>query len=218
MSVPVISNFEIGSKKGKRDDGLDEFKRVRMEKDLAELEKLISSHFVQREEDEKELNNLKTMINKRIATREEQLRIRQIKEKEREEARAAEARRQEEAAEAAAKAEEDRKKELMLAMSMNFGGYQARMEKMRKGKRAAQKEEKKKILAERRKPLNIDHLSGERLQEKVVEFYEWLQTLEASKYDLELQQVDLKLTIKGMRVRQNDLMKAKKGQKINLRK
>ena len=58
-SVPVISNFEIGSKKGKRDDGLDEFKRVRMEKDLAELEKLISSHFVQREEDEKELNNLK---------------------------------------------------------------------------------------------------------------------------------------------------------------
>ena len=89
---------------------------------------------------------------------------------------------------------------------------------MRKGKRAAQKEEKKKILAERRKPLNIDHLSGERLQEKVVEFYEWLQTLEASKYDLELQQVDLKLTIKGMRVRENDLMKAKKGQKINLRK
>ena len=92
------------------------------------------------------------------------------------------------------------------------------MEKMRKGKRAAQKEEKKKILSERRKPLNIDHLSGERLQEKVVEFYEWLQTLEASKYDLELQQVDLKLTIKGMRVRENDLMKAKKGQKINLRK
>ena len=59
MSVPVISNFEIGSKKGKRDDGLDDFKRARVEKDLAELEKLISSHFVQREIDEKELNNLK---------------------------------------------------------------------------------------------------------------------------------------------------------------
>jgi hypothetical protein len=59
MSVPVISNFEIGSKKGKRDNELDDFKRARVEKDLAELEKLISSHFVQREIDEKELNNLK---------------------------------------------------------------------------------------------------------------------------------------------------------------
>lgn len=37
MSVPIISNFEIGSKKGKRDDGLDDFKRARIEKDLAEL-------------------------------------------------------------------------------------------------------------------------------------------------------------------------------------
>ena len=55
MSVPVISNFEIGSKKGKRDNELDDFKRARVQKDLAELEKLISSHFVQREIDEKEL-------------------------------------------------------------------------------------------------------------------------------------------------------------------
>ena len=92
------------------------------------------------------------------------------------------------------------------------------MEKMRKGKRATQKEEKKKVLSERRKALNIDHLSGERLQEKVVEFYEWLETREASKYDLELRQSDLKSALKGMRVRENDLLKAKKGQKINLRK
>ena len=92
------------------------------------------------------------------------------------------------------------------------------MKKMQKGKRATQKEEKKKILSERRKPLNIDHLSGERLQEKVVELYEWLQTLEASKYDLELSFGELKSTLKGMRVRENDLVKAKKGQKINLRK
>lgn len=49
--------------------------------------------------------------------------------------------------------------------------------------RAAGKDLKKKILAERRKQLNVDHLSGEKLQEKAVELHKWMAQLEDQKYD-----------------------------------
>ena len=49
--------------------------------------------------------------------------------------------------------------------------------------RAAGKDLKKKILAERRKQLNVDHLSGEKLQEKAVELHKWMAQLEDEKYD-----------------------------------
>ena len=41
------------------------------------------------------------------------------------------------------------------------------------GKRALDRERKKKILTERRKPLNIDHLGREKLIEKAIEVHDW---------------------------------------------
>ena len=37
----------------------------------------------------------------------------------------------------------------------------------------ADKEKKKKILAERRKALNVDHMDGPKLQEKAQELWKW---------------------------------------------
>ena len=42
----------------------------------------------------------------------------------------------------------------------------------------ADREKKKKELAERRKPLNIDHLPGDKIQEKINEMYKYLCQLE----------------------------------------
>ena len=39
--------------------------------------------------------------------------------------------------------------------------------------RGGDKEKKKKVLAERRKQLNVDHLTGEKLQEKAIELHKW---------------------------------------------
>ena len=57
------------------------------------------------------------------------------------------------------------------------------MRKLKFFQRAAGKDLKKKILAERRKQLNVDHLSGEKLQEKAVELHKWMAQLEDEKYD-----------------------------------
>ena len=40
-------------------------------------------------------------------------------------------------------------------------------------KRAADKDKKKKILADRRKQLNVDHLAGDKLMEKAIELHKW---------------------------------------------
>merc|ERR1711879_662426 len=45
-------------------------------------------------------------------------------------------------------------------------------------RRQTDREKKRKILAERRKPLNIDHLGTEKLKEKATELHKWLATLE----------------------------------------
>ena len=59
----------------------------------------------------------------------------------------------------------------MEAMSMSMSCKSARKE--RKGKRAMDKEKKKKILSERRKILNVDHLQTDKLMEKIREIYDW---------------------------------------------
>ena len=43
----------------------------------------------------------------------------------------------------------------------------------RKGKRALDKERKKKVLTERRKVMNIDHLGREKLIDKLHEIHDW---------------------------------------------
>ena len=104
---------------------------------------------------------------------------------------------------AARKAEEElKKKEAMAALSTSFGGYKSQgnyfftnlslnltnifqffhqylwifQAKSRTNK--ADREKKKKELAERRKPLNIDHLPGDKIQEKINEMYKYLCQLE----------------------------------------
>merc|ERR1712212_766555 len=163
---------------------------------------MIETHFQIRKKDEEELQGLKDRIEKRKLVREQQMaeRIRKEEEEERKK-----------------KAEEEKKKDALAAMSMNFGGA-AQRQNNRKGKRAQDKDKKKKILADRRKQLNVDHLAGEKLQEKAIELPKWLSFLEEDKYDFEVKHDFLKQELKQHRQRVNDLMGAKAKGKINTRK
>merc|ERR1711953_1661452 len=158
---------------------------------------MIETHFQVRKKDEEELQGLKDRIEKRKLVREQQIAERAIREKKRQ--------------------EEEKKKNALAAMSINFGGA-AQRQNNRKGKRAQDKDKKKKILADRRKQLNVDHLSGEKLQEKAIELHKWLSFLEEDKYDFEVKHDFLKQELKQHRQRVNDLMGAKAKGKINTRK
>merc|ERR1712110_1071403 len=70
--------------------------------------------------------------------------------------------------------EEQRKKEAIAAMSSSGGNMNR--DRNRKNRKA---------LAERRKPLNVDHLTIERLREKAAAMHKWLAQLEEEKYDFE---------------------------------
>merc|ERR1712212_406476 len=171
---------------------------------------MIETHFQVRKKDEEELQGLKDRIEKRKLVREQQIAERAIREKKRQEEEKAERIRKK-------KEEEEKKKNALAAMSMNFGGA-AQRQNNRKGKRAQDKDKKKKILADRRKQLNVDHLAGEKLQEKAIELHKWLSFLEEDKYDLEVKHEFLKHELKQHRQRVNDLMGAKNKGKINTRK
>ena len=102
--------------------------------------------------------------------------------------------------------EEEKKKAAIANMSLHYGGYLARAEKNKPNKRQSDREKKKKFLADRRKPLNIDHLNSEKLQEKAQELWDWLFTLEEEKYDFE-QRIDRqKYDINQLRQRVNEYM------------
>uniref|UniRef100_A0A3P8TAD4 Troponin T2e, cardiac n=1 Tax=Amphiprion percula TaxID=161767 RepID=A0A3P8TAD4_AMPPE len=155
----------------------DDINRKRHEKDLSELQALIEAHFIQRKKDEEELIALVNRIEKRRAERAEQQRIRTEQEKERQ-ARLAERKEQEEARK---KQDEDAKKKKALTnMTQQYCGQDGK----RGAKKQTEREKKKKILAERRKPLNIDHLGEDKVKEKANELWQWLMTLEAEKFDL----------------------------------
>lgn len=84
----------------------------------------------------------------------------------------------------------------MAALSTSFGGYKSqgnhcppichrnlthffqRFFSAKSRTNKADREKKKKELAERRKPLNIDHLPGDKIQEKINEMYKYLCQLE----------------------------------------
>merc|ERR1712212_374466 len=216
--APAAVEFEIPKMaEPKIDPNLDDFTRMRLEKDLKELKRMIETHFQIRKKDEEELQGLKDRIEKRKLVREQQIAERAIREKKRQEEEKAERIRKEEEEERKKKAEEEKKKDALAAMSMNFGGA-AQRQNNRKGKRAQDKDKKKKILADRRKQLNVDHLSGEKLQEKAIELHKWLSFLEEDKYDFEVKHDFLKHELKQHRQRVNDLMGAKNKGKINTRK
>ncbi|KAK3544225.1 hypothetical protein QTP86_008318 [Hemibagrus guttatus] len=179
----------------------DDLHRKRVEKDYNELQSLIEAHFTNRQKEEDELVALKTRIERRRADRAEQQRIRTEKDRERQ-ARLAEerARREEEAAKL--RAEEDAKKKKLLA-NKGYGGYLQKVEP-KKGKKLTEREKKTKILMERRKPLNIDHLNQEKLADKARDLWQWLQQLHAEKFDLGEQLKRQKYDITVLRNRVND--------------
>merc|ERR1711990_716756 len=160
----------------------DAFVKKRLEKDLEDLKKMIALHFEQRKKDEEELEELKSRIDKRKQMREEQMRLRAEREKERQEYERAEKERKA-AEEAARKAEEEqKKKDAMAALSASFGGYKSQAQK-RTGK--GDREKKKKVLAERRKPLNIDHLDADKVRAKIDEMYKYLCEIESERIEAE---------------------------------
>merc|ERR1711955_106759 len=73
-------------------------------------------------------------------------------------------------------------------------------------KRKAEEDKKKQILAERRKPLNIDHLGIEKIREKVTEFWTDLYALEEEKYDMEQRITRQKYDINQLRQRVSEYM------------
>uniref|UniRef100_UPI0037E8BA12 troponin T2e, cardiac isoform X2 n=1 Tax=Semicossyphus pulcher TaxID=241346 RepID=UPI0037E8BA12 len=162
----------------------DDIHRKRQEKDLTELQSLIEAHFIQRKKDEEELIALVNRIDKRRAERADQQRVRAELEKERQ-TRVAEEKERKEQEEARKKQDEDAKKKKALTnMTHQYGGVQQRQDGKRGAKKQTEREKKKKILADRRKPLNIDHLSEDKVKEKANELWQWLMTLEAEKFDL----------------------------------
>lgn len=183
----------------------DEIHRNRMEKDLHELKSLIATHFEQRKKDDEELDNLKERIEKRKAERAEQMRIRQEQEKVRVAREKEERRLKEEEEERKRVEEEERKKQAIANMSQHYGGYANRAEK-KKGGRQTEREKKRKILADRRKPLNIDHLNGDKLKEKAKELFAWMTQLENEKYDFEIKLERQKYDINQLRQRVNEYM------------
>uniref|UniRef100_A0A7N4V6F9 Troponin T, fast skeletal muscle n=1 Tax=Sarcophilus harrisii TaxID=9305 RepID=A0A7N4V6F9_SARHA len=119
---------------------------------------------------------------KRRAERADQQRIRAEKERERQNRLAEEkARREEE--DAKRRAEDDlKKKKALSSMGASYSSYLAKADQKR-GKKQTAREMKKKVLAERRKPLNIDHLGDDKLRDKAKELWDTLYQLETDKYD-----------------------------------
>merc|ERR1712131_111963 len=94
--------------------------------------------------------------------------------------------------------EAERKKAALAALNVKQGPKQER----KKG-RGTERDRKKKILAERRKPLNIDHLDVDKLKAKAKALWEHLQTLEDKRFDFEKMADTDKYNIQTLRCRIN---------------
>ncbi|KAK3544826.1 hypothetical protein QTP86_027491, partial [Hemibagrus guttatus] len=189
----------------------DDIHRKRQEKDFSELQSLIEAHFIQRKKDEEELIALVNRIENRRAERAEQHRIRTEKEKERQ-ARLQEEKERREQEEQRKKQDEDAKKKKALTnMTHQYGGIQQKMEGRKGAKKQTEREKKRKILAERRKPLNIDHLSEDKLKEKANELWQWMMELEAEKFDLSEKLKRQKYDMTLLQARINEQQKFAKG-------
>ncbi|KAI7794623.1 cardiac troponin T [Triplophysa rosa] len=193
----------------------DDIHRKRMEKDLNELQTLIEVHFESRKKEEEELIGLKERIEKRRSERAEQQRIRSEREKERQK-RVEEERARKEDEEAKKRAEDDAKKKKTLT-SLHFGGYIQKIER-RSGKKQTEREKKKKILSERRKPLDISNANDSALREKATELWTWMRELEAEKFELQYHFSKQKYEINVLRNRVSDHQKTSKRTKRGLRK
>lgn len=198
MYVPNITPPKLPD--GEKVD-FDDLHRKRVEKDFNELQSLIELHFNTRQKEEDDLVSLRARIERRRADRAEQQRVRAEQERERQ-ARIAEekARREEEAAKL--RAEEEAKKKKIIS-NKGFGSYLQRVDQ-KKGKKMTEREKKTKVLMERRKPLNIDHLNQEKLAEKARDMYDWLRQLHSEKFDLTEQHKKQKYEVSVLRNRVSD--------------
>uniref|UniRef100_A0A3B5QUN7 Troponin T2, cardiac type n=1 Tax=Xiphophorus maculatus TaxID=8083 RepID=A0A3B5QUN7_XIPMA len=169
----------------------DDIHRKRMEKDLTELHTLIEAHFEKRKKEEEELIVLTDRIEKRRSERAEQMKIRAERERERQ-AKLAEEKARKEEEEAKKKADDDARKKMILS-NLSFTGYKQTQPGT---KRQTEREKKRKILNDRRKELNIDHLKEEKLREKAKEMWDWMRQLEAEKFDLQFKYTKQKYEVK----------------------
>ncbi|XP_016892421.1 troponin T, cardiac muscle isoforms-like isoform X2 [Cynoglossus semilaevis] len=183
----------------------DDIHRKRMEKDLNELQTLIEAHFEKRKKEEEELISLTDRIEKRRSERAEQIKIRAERERERQNRLAEEkARREDE--EAKKRADDDARKKMILS-NLTFSGYKQTQSGTKK---QTEREKKRKILNERRKELNIDHLSEDKVREKAKELWEGLRKLEAEKFDLQYKCTKQKYEVTVLRNRVSDHQKITK--------
>ncbi|XP_016361371.1 troponin T, fast skeletal muscle isoforms-like isoform X1 [Sinocyclocheilus anshuiensis] len=197
----------------------DDIQKKRQNKDLVELQGLIDAHFECRKKEEEELIALKDRIEKRRNERAEQQRIRAEKDKERQ-ARREEERLRKEEADVKKRADEDAKKKSALSsMGSQYSSYLQKADSKRGGKKQTEREKKKKILADRRKPLNIDHLNEDKLKEKAKELWDWLYQLEAEKFQHIEKLKRQKYEVTTQRMRVEELSKySKKGAAARRRK
>ncbi|XP_029438060.1 troponin T, fast skeletal muscle isoform X2 [Rhinatrema bivittatum] len=189
----------------------DDIQKKRQNKDLIELQSLIDTHFEGRKKEEEELIALKDRIEKRRTERADQQRIRAEKEKERQ-TRLAEEKVRREELDAQRRAEDDlKKKKALSSMGASYSSYLAKADQKR-GKKQTAREQKKKILADRRKPLNIDHLNEDKLRDKAKELWNSLHELESDKFDFGEKLKRQKYEITTLRGRIDQLQKhSKKG-------
>lgn len=193
----------------------DDIHRKRMEKDLTELQTLIDAHFEKRKKDEEELIVLTQRIENRRSERAEQQRIHAEREKERQNKLAEEKARKEEE-EAKRKADDDAKKKKAFA-SFQYTGYMQRTDKKGGPKKQTEREKKKTILNERRKDLNVDNLSEDKLREKANELWKWMRQLEGEKFDLQYKHMCQKYEITVLRNRVSEHQKITKGSRSKRR-
>jgi len=175
-----------------------EFVKKRLEKDLQELKKMIEKHFEQRKEDEASIQQLEERIVKRKELRAQQLEERAKAEKARLELARIEKEKKMAQEEAKRAEEAERKKAALAALNVKQGPKTER----KKG-RGTERDRKKKILAERRKPLNIDHLDVDKLKAKAKALWEHLQSLEDKRFDCEKLVDTDKYNIQTLRCRIN---------------
>uniref|UniRef100_A0A669DG39 Troponin T2, cardiac type n=1 Tax=Oreochromis niloticus TaxID=8128 RepID=A0A669DG39_ORENI len=194
-------NFVPGLAAPKIPDGekvdFDDIQRKRMEKDLTELQTLIEAHFEKRKKEEEELIGLTQRIEKRRSERAEEMKIRAERERERQNKLAEEKARKEEE-EAKKRADDDARKKMILS-NLTFTGY--RVTQTQSGtKKPTEREKKRKILNDRRKELNIDHLKEDKLREKAKDLWDWLRQLEAEKFELQQKCTKQKYEVKCQQI------------------
>ena len=168
---------------------------------------------MQRKKDEEDLDSLRGRIANRKIVRDQQIQARNEKLKARE-AQLALEKDKREAIENRRKAEEEeRKKATMAAIQYATSNPKKRLQKVKFAKsfailkshqKGGNKQEKKKILAARRKNGNIDHLTGPQLAEKAQEFFKHFTEINEDKYNLEItlqkHQYTLKVSVKVKKV------------------